>query len=134
MYKKLIGRGLVAATALALSTVALAGTAQASTSAPWLGYGHTTSGTGVWCVQHLVNDYLRLSGRPTIAEDSQWGPQTEGAVRGFQQAVYGNLQVDGIVGPQTGSKLMNEDWTDPYAGPNGQCLPYVPTAPNFPNG
>ncbi|MEU9045960.1 MULTISPECIES: peptidoglycan-binding domain-containing protein [unclassified Kitasatospora] len=127
MIKKSIGRGLVAAVALTLSTAALAGTAQASTTAPYLGYNHTTSGTGVWCVQHLVNDYLRLSGEATISEDSQWGPQTDAAVRNFQQAVLGSSQADGVVGPRTGSKLMNVDWTDPYAGPNGSCLPFIPT-------
>ncbi|MFD9688928.1 peptidoglycan-binding protein [Kitasatospora sp. NPDC059146] len=127
MIKNVIGRGLVAAAALTLATVGLTGTAQASTTAPWLGYGHTTSGTGVWCVQHLVNDYLRAGSSPTIDEDSQWGPKTDGAVRDFQAHVYGNLQQDGIVGPQTGSKLLNYDWTDPYAGPNGSCRPFVPT-------
>ncbi|MEU1629831.1 peptidoglycan-binding domain-containing protein [Streptomyces sp. NPDC020096] len=127
MIKKSISRVLVAATALTLSTAALAGTAQASTTAPWLGYGYTTSGSGVWCVQHLVNDYLRLGGQPTIGEDGQWGPQTDGAVRNFQQHVFGNLQVDGTVGPQTGSKLLNVDWTDAYSGPNGYCQQFIPT-------
>ncbi|WP_051711414.1 peptidoglycan-binding domain-containing protein [Streptomyces sp. NRRL S-350] len=127
MIKKSIGRGLVAAAALTLSTAALAGTAQASTTAPWLGYNHTTSGTGVWCVQHLVNDYLRLSGEATILEDGQWGPNTDSAVRDFQQNVLGSSQADGVVGPKTGSKLMNFDWHDSYAGPNGSCLPFIPT-------
>ncbi|GAB7184969.1 hypothetical protein ATKI12_4800 [Kitasatospora sp. Ki12] len=127
MLKKSIRRGLVAAAALTLSTAALAGTAQASTGAAWLGYGHTTSGTGVWCVQHLVNDYLRASGQATISEDSQWGPRTDGAVRNFQQVFLGSSQADGVVGPATGSKLLNYDWTDSAAGPNGSCQPFVPT-------
>ncbi|WP_045692495.1 peptidoglycan-binding domain-containing protein [Streptomyces rubellomurinus] len=127
MLKKSIRRGLVAAAALTLSTAALAGTAQASTTAAWLGYGHTTSGTGVWCVQHLVNDYRRAAGEAAIGEDSQWGPQTDGAVREFQQVVLGSSQADGVVGPATGSKLMNYDWNDSYAGPNGACKPFVPT-------
>jgi hypothetical protein len=127
MIKKSISRALVAVTALMLSAAGLADTAQASTTAPWLGYNHTTSGTGVWCVQHLVNDYLRVDGQATIAEDGQWGPNTDGAVRNFQQTVLGSSQADGVVGPQTGSKLMNYDGTDPYAGPDGSCMPYVPT-------
>ncbi|MER7585651.1 peptidoglycan-binding domain-containing protein [Kitasatospora sp. NPDC097691] len=127
MIKKSIRRGLVAAAALTLSTAALAGTAQASTTAPWLGYNHVTSGTGVWCVQHLVNDYRRASGQDPIDEDGQWGPQTDGAVRNFQQVSLGSSQADGIVGPATGSKLMNYSWTDSAAGPDGSCQPYVPT-------
>src|SRR5664280_287954 len=34
-----------------------------------------------------------------IAVDGRYGPQTEGAVRGFQEAAH--IQVDGIAGPQT---------------------------------
>jgi hypothetical protein len=34
-----------------------------------------------------------------IAVDGRYGPQTEGAVRGFQDAAH--VQVDGIAGPQT---------------------------------
>ncbi|MFE6868744.1 peptidoglycan-binding protein [Kitasatospora sp. NPDC057692] len=122
-----IGKGAAALATAGASVLGLTGSANAVPGAAYLGYGHTTSGTGVWCVQHLVNDYLRLGGRATIAEDGQWGPKTDAAVRSFQQGVLGSGQADGVVGPQTGSKLMNVDWTDPYAGPNGHCLPYVPT-------
>ncbi|MGA5818330.1 peptidoglycan-binding domain-containing protein [Kitasatospora sp. NPDC094028] len=127
MIKNSIRRGLVAVAGLALSTAALTGTAQASTTAPWLGYGYTTSGDGVKCVQHLVNDYRRAAGLVDITEDSQWGPQTDDAVRNFQQVILGSSQADGIVGPATGSKLLNYDWNDPAAGPNGYCQPFVPT-------
>ncbi|MFJ9693915.1 peptidoglycan-binding protein [Kitasatospora sp. NPDC101183] len=120
-------RGLVATGALLLSTAAVAGTAQASTTAPYLGYGRTTSGTGVWCVQHLVNNWLHLSGQPTIDQDSQWGPKTDAAVRTFQASVLGSSQADGIVGPQTGTRLLNVDWNDPYSGPTGSCRPFIPT-------
>ncbi|MEU3567861.1 peptidoglycan-binding protein [Kitasatospora sp. NPDC036755] len=126
----LVTRGAKFAVALAMagaSVLGVAGSADAAPGAPYLGYGHTTSGTGVWCVQHLVNDWLRLGGRSTIDEDGQWGPKTDGAVRYFQQSILGSAQADGVVGPQTGNKLMNIDWTDPYGGPDGSCRPFIPT-------
>jgi hypothetical protein len=126
MLKTYAHRAAVVAGAALLSVCALAGSASASTGASYIGYGHTTSGTSVWCVQHLVNDYRRLAGEPLIDEDSSWGPQTFGAVEEFQHNVYGNLQVDGVVGPQTGNKLLNIDWTDQYANTGG-CYGYIPT-------
>src|SRR5664280_2068824 len=48
-----------------------------------------------------------LSGDPSkgLQIDGIFGPQTEGAVRSFQQAV--GIGVDGIVGPVTWNSLVN---------------------------
>ncbi|MFG2142870.1 peptidoglycan-binding protein [Streptomyces sp. NPDC048696] len=126
MFKKYASRAAAVAGATIFAVGAMAGSASASTGASYVGYGHVTSGTPVWCVQHLVNDYRRAAGETPISEDNSWGPQTDAAVREFQSVVNGNLQVDGVVGPQTGNKLLNYDWTDQYAN-KGYCYGYVPT-------
>ncbi len=43
-----------------------------------------------------------------IPVDGEFGPQTEQAVRTFQAADVGDLQVDGIVGAQTWTKLLTQ--------------------------
>jgi peptidoglycan hydrolase-like protein with peptidoglycan-binding domain len=43
-----------------------------------------------------------------IAVDGEFGPQTEQAVRTFQDADAGDLAVDGIVGPKTWTKLLTQ--------------------------
>ena len=43
-----------------------------------------------------------------IAVDGEFGPQTEQAVRTFQGADAGDLQVDGIVGAKTWTKLLTQ--------------------------
>ncbi|MEV8527218.1 peptidoglycan-binding domain-containing protein [Streptomyces sp. NPDC052000] len=126
MFKTYVYRAAATAGAALFTVGVLAGSARASTNASYVGYGHTTSGTSVWCVQHLVNDYRRAAGELPISEDSSWGQETFGAVEEFQRVVYGNLQVDGVVGPQTGNKLLNYDATDKYAN-RGYCYGYIPT-------
>ncbi|MFF7339737.1 peptidoglycan-binding protein [Streptomyces sp. NPDC008163] len=124
MFKTYAFRAAAVAGAALLTVGALSGSASASTSSSYVGYGHVTSGTPVWCVQHLVNDYRRAAGERQISEDNVWGQETYTAVKEFQS--ISSLQVDGVVGPQTGNKLLNFDWTDKYAH-TGYCYGYVPT-------
>ena len=53
--------------------------------------------------------FRNLSGDPSqgVQIDGIFGPQTDAAVRGFQQALQ--LAVDGIVGPFTWKALVNEE-------------------------
>ena len=43
-----------------------------------------------------------------ITVDGEFGPQTEQAVRTFQGGDAGDLQVDGIVGARTWTKLLTQ--------------------------
>ncbi|MFJ7626511.1 peptidoglycan-binding protein [Streptomyces sp. NPDC097595] len=98
-------------TVAALSVVALAGPAQASTSAGYVAYGDT--GTAVKCVQTAVNASNVQAG---IAVDGIWGARTETAVKTFQliniwgtDPVHGDpifLTADGVVGPYTGDVML----------------------------
>ena len=51
--------------------------------------------------------FRNLSGDPSVGVqvDGIFGPKTEAAVRGFQQAI--DATVDGIVGPVTWSALVS---------------------------
>ncbi len=56
--------------------------------------------------------FRNLSGDPSkgLAIDGDFGPKTEAAVRGFQQAVHADvpsMAVDGIVGPMTWQTLVS---------------------------
>ncbi|MET9398474.1 peptidoglycan-binding domain-containing protein [Kitasatospora sp. NPDC002965] len=93
-----IKRAAVVTATAALSVTVLAGTASARPSVGEIAYGDR--GTGVKCVQLALNASLH-SGLQT---DGIWGARTETAVRQFQQAKH--LDVDGIVGVQTGSQLL----------------------------
>lgn len=77
----------------------LAGTLRSQLeSAPVLSRGAT--GGYVVALQQALN---LVSGNK-LAEDGQFGAQTDGAVRAFQR--YFGLAVDGVVGPQTKSMLL----------------------------
>ncbi|MFI9362999.1 peptidoglycan-binding protein [Kitasatospora sp. NPDC053057] len=122
------------ATAVAGATlVTLAGPASANPNAPTIGYGNVTSGAAVWCVQHNFNYFINNwtnHAFPNIAEDSQWGPETNAAIVWFQK--YKELQPDGLVGPQTGERVLilgDPYYTgnDTYYPQNSYCWKYIPS-------
>ena len=56
--------------------------------------------------------FRNLSGDPSkgLAVDGDFGPKTEAAVRGFQQALHADIPsmaVDGVVGPMTWQALVS---------------------------
>lgn len=61
-----------------------------------------SSGDDVRWAQYLLVRRLVLNGAADV--DGAFGPQTETAVKEFQQSA--NLAVDGVVGPQTWTALM----------------------------
>jgi peptidoglycan hydrolase-like protein with peptidoglycan-binding domain len=97
------------------------GTASATRGVPNIQQG--ARGPGVECVQFA----LRLDGS-RITLDGIFGPATKQAVQGEQAAV--GLAVDGIVGPQTGTVLVNVIFRHGGGGPNGisDCIPLLPTS------
>ncbi|MFI0941279.1 peptidoglycan-binding protein [Streptomyces sp. NPDC021020] len=131
MFSKILGRAAVAATAAGLALAVGMGTAQASTSSPYVGYGYTNNTHAVWCVQHLANDIARTHDHPTIAEDGVFGPATYNMVRWIQGSAlsFEGLTVDGVVGKATGYELLY--WGDSYYGGNGYCMGYVPSTSDY---
>ncbi|MEZ0095910.1 peptidoglycan-binding protein [Streptacidiphilus sp. EB129] len=127
--KRLVVRlGVVSVTAV-LAAGALGGVASANSnpSTPWVGPGQTNTYDGVWCVQRLLND-IGDPGWHHLDEDGSFGPDTAGAIRAYQQAVkdYGavpSMQVDGIVGPQTGNLLVGAT----YGASGTNCANILPT-------
>ncbi|GHI06272.1 hypothetical protein AQI88_36355 [Streptomyces cellostaticus] len=124
------GTALVLAGAAVLGTTS---TASANPNAPYLGYGHVTSGAGVWCIQHDINWYIAHGGYPSdppygqIAEDGVWGQQTDATVRWYQRRY--NMDDDGVVGPGTGHYLLNytdDYYNGTYYGGHGYCWNYIP--------
>ncbi|MFF7339739.1 peptidoglycan-binding protein [Streptomyces sp. NPDC008163] len=123
--------GLAAAAALGMVA-----TATASTSAANIGYGRSTAGDQVWCVQHSlnyfvthswVNRYPRPPYEPSqFSEDSQWGPKTEAMVKWFQD-LWETTNVDGIVGPMTGDVLVSVGDQYYNAHQQGYCYWRIPT-------
>ncbi|MFJ3176336.1 peptidoglycan-binding protein [Streptomyces roseus] len=137
MRKDTFRRAAVAlVTAAGLSVVTLSGTAQARQGAPYIGYGKTNNPHAVWCVQHQLNYAFahNWTARPwhgQIGEDNKFGPQTDEAIRFFQNVMDGPNHVDGIVGPNTGYELL---WYgDPGYGYDGEvskagyCNEYLPS-------
>jgi peptidoglycan hydrolase-like protein with peptidoglycan-binding domain len=88
--------GLASAAVVAL-VAAGTGTATANPNSAVLGLGST--GSGVVCVQQAYNF---VTG-PGLAVDGTFGPATEAATKDFQR--FSHLQVDGIVGKQTGDVI-----------------------------
>jgi peptidoglycan hydrolase-like protein with peptidoglycan-binding domain len=124
--KRLAARiGVVTAT-VALAAAGVSSSASANPYARWIGPGQANTYNGVWCVQHLLN-VLRDPNWHHIDEDGIFGPDTEGAIQGYQDAQNGPglpyLQPDGIVGPQTGTDLL----ISTYGGAGTDCETYVPT-------
>jgi hypothetical protein len=124
LRKKLAARvGAIVATA-AIGVAVTAGAASAYDDTRYIGYGYTEAGTGVWCVQHMLNHNILFNAG--LKEDGYWGPNTYAAVETFQSLVrnssYSNMQVDGIVGDFTGMylELYNNDGHVDY------CQPYMP--------
>lgn len=116
------------AAVLAASAATFAPSAQASTSASWIGPGEANNSHGVWCVQHLINDWVQKNGingggRP-MTEDGIFGPQTEGYIKEFQTLHMGAVS-DGIVGPYTGDSILEAG--DQYYGGRHYCYTYLPT-------
>jgi len=60
-------------------------------------------GRDAFCVQRVLNYHLPKV-QPALAEDGIFGPKTKARVHEFQELNV--LEVDGIVGPQTWSKLF----------------------------
>ncbi|MFG3050541.1 peptidoglycan-binding protein [Kitasatospora sp. NPDC048239] len=110
----------------------LSGSAQARVGVSYIGNGYPNTKAGVWCVQHSLNHIFKTMNiyHAQIKEDSLFGPQTEEAIRYLQaNDTDPNTEVDGIVGPATGSTLYA--WGDPRynynSGTNGSCYWSLPT-------
>lgn len=98
-----------------LATTVAVGTADASTSAPYVREG--SRGPGVKCVQEALNKAVHAE----LVVDGIDGPATTSAVKTFQYR-YG-LSEDGIVGPRTGEDV----WAWDLSMGLNSCYPYVPT-------
>ncbi len=109
--------GIVLATAGVVAGV-VAGTANASPTAGWIGPGQTNNSHGVWCVQAAIN--ASPVNTPYLTEDGEYGPATEAGIKAFQH--YYGFTADGIVGPSTGNEIWAWDDNSSY------CYTYVPTS------
>jgi hypothetical protein len=71
-------------------------------------YKQGSKGHGVWVIQRLLNVWTatKNSGVTPLKEDGKFGQKTASSVRSFQRS--NNLTVDGIVGPQTWSQLLDK--------------------------
>ena len=61
-------------------------------------------------IGELLSGAARLKGIAGLAVDGKFGPLTEAAVRGFQQALHTDIPtmaVDGVVGPMTWQALVS---------------------------
>ena len=124
MFKKYAAKAGLAFGTAALLAVGLSSTASAAQGANYIGYGHTTQGSAVWCVQHQVNSIAASRGHGQIAEDGKWGPATDAQVRWFQGQM--GLGADGVVGPQTGDYLLGYG-DQYYGGRSGYCTGFIPS-------
>ncbi|MFI0898900.1 hypothetical protein [Streptomyces sp. NPDC020983] len=130
MLKRLAAKAGVVAASAALLAGANLGTAQASTTAGYIGDGYANNANAVWCVQHLYNAWAKVQrdvyGYVTrdIGENGVWNAETENAVTLFPYG-YSYLTPDGIVGPSTGTLLLKQDT---YYGGHNYCFPYIPSS------
>ncbi|MBD0692400.1 peptidoglycan-binding domain-containing protein [Streptomyces sp. CBMA123] len=123
------------ATAVAgAALLALAGTASANQSAPYIGDGYANNSQAVWCVQHNLNHFIGITTRTNrpapLDEDGIWGPKTKAAVQWLQtDSMVGGqwLQADGIVGPLTGSLIVGDGYPDSVGTSSSPCWQYIPT-------
>ncbi|MFI5985153.1 peptidoglycan-binding protein [Streptomyces sp. NPDC051555] len=123
-YMKIGSRVVRVAAGLTLSlsaVIGLSGTAQAAHTAPTLRYG--SSGYGVSCVQIFLNE-AGLGRR--IAIDGQFGPATRSLVEDFQRA-KGRLDIDGVVGRETGGALWMHYQTYSWPHMHDDCWDDIPT-------
>lgn len=115
-----------AATLCAAAVVATGSPAHAADVGD-IGYG--SSGPGAWCVQqgldYAANVLHIIPDSPLV--DGSFGLQTKEAVEEFQAA--GNTTVDGIVGPNTGDLLLDDEWDNGQYDWVETCFPYIPTPP-----
>lgn len=102
---------------------AVLGTSGAAPTAPTAGRPVLRSGSAGPDVRTL-QERLVAHGYQLGATDGRFGPRTEMAVRAFQQDRQ--LAVDGVVGPQTWSRLDVEPV--PPAAPVAPATPVVPAA------
>ncbi|MEU1376769.1 peptidoglycan-binding domain-containing protein [Streptomyces triculaminicus] len=123
MFKKYAARAGVVLGTVAMAAGATMGSASAAEGVGYIGTD-TTSGSGVWCVQHLANDVARKAGHATVDEDGKWGPKTKAQVVWFQDRL--GLKKDGIVGPETGDYLLyfGDQY---YGGTGGYCNAKMPS-------
>ena len=85
------------------------------------------SSTGV-CVEQLQRK-LNEKGHSVGRVDGDFGPATDRAVRSFQSA--SRITADGVVGPQTWSKLNEQPAPAPAPTPAPAPAPTVPRVPVF---
>ncbi|MFJ5779536.1 peptidoglycan-binding protein [Streptomyces sp. NPDC093094] len=121
-FHPLVKKAALLAASVTVAVTGSAGIAGASTSAPYLQYG--SRGEGVKCVQIAVN--WANAFQVELAEDGIWGKQTQYAVVAFQRWKLGDSQADGIVGPNTGDKLM-ETLREYNVATANYCYRYLPT-------
>ncbi|MCL2004045.1 MAG: peptidoglycan-binding protein [Oscillospiraceae bacterium] len=87
-------------------------------------------GDAVRVVQNALNTVApSIPGIPRLVEDGIFGPQTQLAVTAFQRQF--GLTPDGIVGPITWSRLMNEAAGTPSVPPPTTPPPIIPPYPGF---
>jgi hypothetical protein len=109
---------------LGAGVTAVAPTAGAAPGVPNISQG-SANRAGVLCVQRGVNDWAQRTGhgRP-LAEDKLFGKDTRKWVRTFQSASH--LQVDGIVGKNTGNSLLDNLTGD--GNFRAACYTYIPSS------
>ncbi|SDJ93133.1 peptidoglycan-binding domain-containing protein [Streptomyces indicus] len=106
----------LAAAAVTAGTLGLLTTtaAEARPGAPTLNHG--SSGSGVWCVQRIIN----LNYGEVLEEDAKYGSYTKAWVKRFQED-FKVKPYDGVVGKKTGNALLNSVGGDSY------CYKHLPT-------